>query len=459
MDRVLQNLLGLYLGLVFINVILSAALWRQSRNALYRALFFVWASTAVSFIAQGLLTRNDLEITIGFATAFAVNLSLAHLVALATGAPLRGRLLVAVLAGAVAVSAVGWRLGASFTLMALPVALAVALPASITAIRVLATRWRWLTVSSRALTVSSLLFSAHNVDFAFLRNKPTFAPLGFTVAILIIFALSVTAPAVALELVTKREARIATEMEAARRIQTRMVPRDTSLPGLELLSHVRPAETVGGDYLDLYEIGGDSWILLGDVTGHGLGAGLVMLMAQSTISSILHTRPDIEPRELNWLANGILHSNLRRLQESRHMTVVSLRRTAGNVFTVCGAHDDIYIIRTGGEVERQSVAHFPMGLGFLEQLPLAAIAQDTFTLQAGDLLFVGTDGVTEAAPAGDPLRGVFGEDALLTLLKAYAGAPLAEIRDALVAKLDAFTGGVYEDDVAFLVVRAKEIAA
>ena len=459
MSAVVQNLLALYAGLLLINVALSATFWYRHRHPLYRTLFFVWLSTSLSFVVQGALQQNDLAIALAFATAFPVNLSLAHLVALATGVPLAWRRYVLVLVVAMAASVALSIAGLGFTAVALPIAVAVSLPALVTAGRMVATRWRSTSISARALVVSSVVFSLHNLDFAFLRDKPDFAPLGFTIAILIVFALSITGPAVALEQVTERNARVATEMDAARRIQARIVPQDAALPGLEVVTYLRPADEVGGDYLDVYAFGDDSWLLLGDVTGHGLGAGLVMLMAQSTISSILQARPDISPRELNWIANRVLHKNLARLEEARHMTVVSIRRREGNRFTLSGAHDDIFIVRSGGKVERRSVVQFPLGLGFLPDLALDDVAEESFELAPGELLFVGTDGITEAAPGGDPRRGLFGEDALIALLSEHAQTPLRDLQRALVDRLDAFTGGVYQDDVAFLVVRAKGSAA
>jgi serine phosphatase RsbU (regulator of sigma subunit) len=453
-NDVIQNLLILYVGLLLINVALSATLWWRNRNPLYRALFFVWATTAGSFVAQGALVQNDLVIALGFVAVFPVNLALAHLGALATSVPLAARQFVVVMAISTAASIVLSVAGCRFTIVALPIAIATSLPSLVTGLRIIVTRWRTTSISVRALAISSILFSAHNIDFAFLRDKPAYAPLGFTVAILIIFALSITGPGVVLELVTEQQARTAIEMETARRIQHRIAPRDVSLKGLDVLSYLRPAEDVGGDYLDVYTIGDDSWLLLGDVTGHGLGAGLVMLMAQSTISAILQTRPDISPRELNWLANRVLHANLRRLEESRHMTVISLRRSASNRFTVSGAHDDFYIVRADGSLERHSAAHFPLGLGFVGDLEIDAVGEDAFQLYPGDLLYVGTDGVTEAAPGGDPRRGLFGEQQIERLLVEHSRASLDDLRRALLAELETFTGGVYHDDVAFLLVRA-----
>jgi serine phosphatase RsbU (regulator of sigma subunit) len=455
---VVKNLLVLYAGLLLINVALAAAFWYRHRHPLYRALFFVWLSTALSFVVQGALQQNELVIALAFSSVFPVNLALAHLVALATGVPLAWRRFTALVSLASLASIALWFSGFSFTAVALPIAVAVCLPSLVTAGRIVTSRWRVTRISGRALVVSSFLFSLHNLDFAFLRDDPKFATLGFTLATLIIFALSITGPAVVLELVTEREARIATEMDAARRIQALIAPRDTNVPGLEVMTYLKPADEVGGDYLDVYAFGDDAWLLLGDVTGHGLGAGLVMLMAQSTISSILYTRPGISPRELNFLANRVLYQNLKRLEEARHMTIVSLRRTPGNHFALSGAHDDIFIVRADGRVERRSVVQFPLGLGFMADLAPEDVGEESFELASGELLFVGTDGITEAAQRGDPRRGVFGEQKLIALLVAHARRPLVDLQRALLHELDEFTGGVYQDDVAFMVVRAKVAA-
>jgi serine phosphatase RsbU (regulator of sigma subunit) len=452
---VVQNLLALYVGLLSINVALSAALWWRNRNPLYRALFAAWATTAFSFVVQGALVQSPLIIALAFVSVFPVNLALAHLVALATGVELPWRRFVIVLGLAVAAGVATALAGGGFTAIALPIACAVALPTLATGLKVLRAGWGKLRTATSALVASSVLFAVHNIDFAFLRDRPEFAPLGFTIAILIIFALSITGPAVVLELVTEREARIALEMDTARRIQTKILPRDNQLPGLDVVSYLRPAETVGGDYLDLYAFDEDCWLLVGDVTGHGLGAGLVMLMAQSTISSILQTRPDISPRQLNWLANRVLCRNLARLEEPRHMTVVSLRRESGNRFTISGCHDDVLIVRNGGTVERRAVTHMPMGLGFVDELAADDVGEDTFVLAEGDLLFIGTDGVTEAAAGGDARRGFLG-DSLDELLARHAHEPLPSIKQALLDGLEKFTGGIYHDDVAFLLVRARE---
>lgn len=459
--NLITHLLTLYIAVVLMNTALSAALFRKSRTTLNRALLWLWASTLFSFFCQAALSEGAFLITLGFSSCFLVNLSLAHIVASSLSAPLRVRRWVLLLVASLAVSFVVDVVGGSFLAVSLPVAIAVAAPAFVTALRSAKARWRSLTISTRALLVSSVLFSAHNVDFAFLRDREDLGALGFTLAILIIFALSITATSVVLEHVAAQESRASAELDVARRIQTRILPGDATHENLEVACYMRSADSVGGDYYDVLRSGQYTWLLLGDVTGHGLGAGLVMLMAQSTISSILETRPDITPRELNYLANRVLTRNLKRLDERRHMTIVSIRRSDDDeVFVLSGSHDDIYVYRhETGVVESVAVSHFPFGLGFLGELTRDDFREETIRLGPGDTLFIGTDGITEAARAGRHDQGMFGSDLLVSFLQERGRAPVADIKRELLEKLDGFTGGHYHDDVAFIVLRVGQQGA
>ncbi|HEX4682081.1 MAG TPA: hypothetical protein VH277_05195, partial [Gemmatimonadaceae bacterium] len=175
MDTV-TNLLILYAGLVLINTGLSAALWFGSRDRLHRALLLVWGSTLLSYVLQGALTQNALLITYAFVSVFFVNLALAALVARSLAIPLRWRPFAIGVAGATGLSTILFSAGAGFTMVALPVATAVSLPSLFIATRVFRT-WRSVSVATRALVLSCVLFSLHNIDFAFLRNRPDMATL------------------------------------------------------------------------------------------------------------------------------------------------------------------------------------------------------------------------------------------------------------------------------------------
>jgi serine phosphatase RsbU (regulator of sigma subunit) len=347
--------------------------------------------------------------------------------------------------------------GAPFTLVALPTALAVAAPCLVVGIDVLRNRWSTLHAQGRALALSCLLFSAHNFDFAFFRKREPLVLVGFTLAFLVVFAMSISAPAALLEVVTKRQARLSAQVEIARTLQARLAPTDARLGDLEFACHMRQADSVGGDYLHRFRMGETEWFFAADVVGHGFHAGLLALMAHSALQSIIETRPGVSPRELNYLVNQILCRNLSQLEDRRFMTILSIRRDgATGRLVLSGCHEDLLVYRAASRaVETVPVDHFPLGVGFTADLPLERVGEATLDLLPGDLVFVGTDGVFEAARQGRHELGLYGARRVTELLSACGDASLPEIRRTLVETLDEFTQGKYADDVAFFMLRSR----
>lgn len=459
MDDTVINLLGLYAGLLLLNTLISAFMWAISRQGLYRDLVALWASMLVAFLAQGLtgvaFAGNHFAIVTGFAMVFLASLATANLISRIVGTRVPWKVSVGLFGGSVATSFAIWIGGAPFVAVALPVAIGVVFPVLYTAVQALWFHWNQLTVTARALMFSCLAVALHELDYPFLRLLDEYTAMGFTIAIIVVFAMSIFAPAVVLEYATARQARVAAEVEVAHRIQTRVLPREPRIPGLDISCHMRPAEEVGGDYYDVYTLGQHSWILIGDVTGHGLSSGLVMLMAQSILASILHTRSEISPAELNFLANKILYQNLRRLDELRSMTIVALCRIGDKQrFVYSGNHDHLFVYRAAtGEVESVDVSQLPHDLGFLNEFPQSEYAESAFDLNPGDLMLLATDGVVEAPRKGRYMDGMFDRNRVRELLKSAADMPLDDIKARLLAELEAFTGGVYHDDVTFVLAR------
>ena len=460
---VMVGLSLLYAGIVVLNVGLSALLWWNSRHPLHRGLLAVWAATMLGFVSQGATATatEPLTIVLGFAPVVAVNLALASLLGtlLDVRVPWRSS---AALFGVGVVSAIGLSaVGAGFTAIALPVCLAIVYPLVALVFRGGRSRWQDLSTSGRVLLVTCLVFNLHNLDFAVLRPLADFAAAGLTVAILIVFALSVSAPAVVMERTAAAEAQASAEMDVARLIQSRLmsdVPAD--LPGLEVAAYARPADAVGGDYYDIHSDAERDWILLGDVTGHGLGAGLVMLMAHSVLSALLTSAPDLSPAELNFRANRVLHRSMQRLGESKSMTIVAVcRDRATGEMVLSGDHDSVLVHRRAtGAVEEVEVGQVPHALGFMDEFEREEFGEDPLSLAPGDLMLLATDGISEAARGGVDSAGHFSDERIIDLLTRHANEPLPTIRDHLVAELEAWTEGTYLDDVTFLLVRAADAA-
>jgi sigma-B regulation protein RsbU (phosphoserine phosphatase) len=241
--------------------------------------------------------------------------------------------------------------------------------------------------------------------------------------------------------------RLEREMEIAMKIQTSILPKRFDVAGLEIAARMIPASEVGGDYYDVLPVERGCWIGVGDVAGHGLTAGLEMLMVQSVIAALVRANPDAAPKDQLTVLNHVIFENIRdRLDQDEHITL-TLMRYADGVVTFAGAHEEIVVLRAGGAA-CERIATPGTWLGAMRDI--AAVTRDSaLPLASGDLMVLYSDGVTEAPGAG----GVqFGMDRLCTLIEDSRGETAEAIRDRIVAAVQAWQTR-HDDDISVMVVR------
>jgi DNA-binding LacI/PurR family transcriptional regulator/serine phosphatase RsbU (regulator of sigma subunit) len=238
------------------------------------------------------------------------------------------------------------------------------------------------------------------------------------------------------------------ELAVARRIQTALIPKSVCVPGLELAARMVPADQVGGDYYDVFNTADGCWIGIGDVTGHGLLAGMIMLMMQSTVTGLVNALPDASPAQIVCQLNRVMRLNIReRLNETDHATFMMLRYRSDGLVTMAGMHEEVVVYRAArGQCER--IAQSGVWIGIAEDIE-AETRDDHFTLDRGDVLLLYTDGLIEAHNAeGEE----FGIDRAEEILRASAHASVHVIQDNLLAAVRAWTP-VQQDDVTLMVAR------
>lgn len=239
---------------------------------------------------------------------------------------------------------------------------------------------------------------------------------------------------------TQRGLRQSRELEIAKRIQTSILPSHLRIEGLELSAAMVPATEVGGDYYDVIASPGGCWIGIGDVAGHGVPAGLIMLMIQSVVSAEVRRRPDSAPSEILSLLNEVLYDNVRhRLRSDEHATLTLLHLDLGGRVTFAGAHEEILVWRTRtGRCERIETPG--TWIGASRKYDHAAV-NSSLDLQPGDLMVLHTDGITEAR-AGDGKR--FGIERLCQAIEERPTASADQIRDMVLSRVSTFA--VEQDD-------------
>jgi serine phosphatase RsbU (regulator of sigma subunit) len=249
-----------------------------------------------------------------------------------------------------------------------------------------------------------------------------------------------------LELKKARDA-LWSEIEIAKRIQTALLPDKEKIEGYEIAAVMLPAKEVGGDYYDVIETAnGDKWVTIGDVAGHGVDSGLIMMMTQTSILSTVNNSPGISPTMVLKRVNSVVRENLARLGSDHYMTMMAIRFNDTQM-KVAGKHQDIIIYRSAFN----RVEHFETRgtwLGITDDLG-EYIKDAEIYLDKGDLILLFTDGITEAA---DVKGDMFGQERLENALHRFADLPANKILTSIIDEVNAFQKE-QADDMTLVVIR------
>ncbi len=234
------------------------------------------------------------------------------------------------------------------------------------------------------------------------------------------------------------------ELETARNIQSSILPvLPPEVNGLRMAHAYLPATEVGGDFYDVLALeDGRVAVAVGDVAGHGVSSGLVMSMAKSALAVQVTFDPEVEA-VFATLNRMVYQSARKRLLTTLCYALIDPRRrellygSAGHLFP--------YRI-TGGRVLALESVSYPLGVR--DELDIRVRSE---RLEAGDLLFLFSDGVVEARAEGSDEP--FGFERLEASLGRHSGDGVVGLRDGILADLAGFTGEVpREDDLTVLAV-------
>ncbi|MDB9513697.1 CHASE2 domain-containing protein [Kamptonema animale CS-326] len=247
--------------------------------------------------------------------------------------------------------------------------------------------------------------------------------------------------------------RMVAELKVTRRLQQMILPKKSELlqiDGLEIAGFMEPADQIGGDYYDVLKCGDRIKIAIGDVTGHGLESGVLMLMVQTAVRTLLEAK-FIEAKEFFSLLNRTIYKNLERMNSDKNMTLVLLDYN-DRVLTLSGQHEEVIVVRSSHEVERIDTVELGFPIGLLEDIA-DTVASTEVKLNTGDVVVLYTDGITEALNIN---KMEYGLERLIEVVKQNYEASTAEIRDAVISDVRQHIGEqrVY-DDITILILKQK----
>ena len=244
------------------------------------------------------------------------------------------------------------------------------------------------------------------------------------------------------------------EMQIARKMQTIMIPRDPVMREYEITGYMHPAATMGGDYYDVIHTPEADWVIIGDVAGHGVPAGLIMMMAHTSIRALLGRGGAMSPAELLERVNDVIVESVKQIGDDRYMTATFMAFREGGECAFTGLHQDIIIYRAAAD-RIETVKTEGIWLGIREDAR-GLVAENTVTMGKNDIMFLYTDGITEAWKKGsvrnirDPQKDMYGIDRLIQIFYENRDRKPDEIRDAVLRSLDDYS---CTDDITMVILR------
>jgi sigma-B regulation protein RsbU (phosphoserine phosphatase) len=243
------------------------------------------------------------------------------------------------------------------------------------------------------------------------------------------------------------------DLQIAKEIQTWLLPATPPpVPGVEIAFATRPANTVAGDYYDVFPrtgTGADEpkWVFaMADVAGKSIPAALLMATIQASLKTLAanpSSLPDLVTR-MNRYACG-------NSQEGRRFTTAFLAEyepTTRELTYVNAGHNTPILRRASGGIERLEQGGIPLGI--LESAPYQS---GTVVLQSGDYLVVFTDGVVEAE---NERADEYGEQRLLYVVHMGAQLSPAQLLQSIMTDLNRFVAGAPQhDDVTCMLVKVQ----
>ncbi|HEY3454883.1 MAG TPA: SpoIIE family protein phosphatase [Bryobacteraceae bacterium] len=239
---------------------------------------------------------------------------------------------------------------------------------------------------------------------------------------------------------------LAGELERAAEIQRRLLPaKPPDIAGLDLAGYNAPCRTVGGDYYDFLPYpDGRIALLIGDVSGKGMGAALLMSSLQARSRVVFETPGDLSAQVSH--LNRITAANCPGNCFITFCAVV-LDPKSGELRYCNAGHNSPLLLHASGEFESLESTGLVLGL-----FPNASFEQKACRLAPDDVLLLFSDGVTEACRPD--IDEEFGEERLVGLVRDQQGQSASAILDAIKSEITSFTGGAAAaDDVTLVVAR------
>ncbi len=242
------------------------------------------------------------------------------------------------------------------------------------------------------------------------------------------------------------------ELEIAKQIQLSLLPETAlRLPRAEIAGLCEPASHVGGDYFDFFQIADVIDLVIADVSGHSVGAALVMTELRSALRAEARKKTDapVGPGQVLRDLNGLLYEDLNRAELFITMFHLKFQPDTRILRYANAGHNWVLLLRSADS----ACVHLDANGLVIGVLPVVDFEEKSVELSAGDILLLYTDGITEAQnPQGD----FFGLDRLCASLTAHRTLTPEALVKQLFAEVRGFCGlAPLSDDIAMVIMQVR----
>lgn len=237
------------------------------------------------------------------------------------------------------------------------------------------------------------------------------------------------------------------DLELAQNLHRELFPAAGTYGPCRFYAVSKPASTVGGDYCEAVRAEHCSWFAIGDVSGHGLQAGMLVMQIRAMLVYLVSSRAHLRPALIFLELNNIFYEIVRKMNIRSYMTFFMLRVEGDGVCCGVGSHQKVLLLRRRERILEIMPTHGVwLGLERIES-GSSRLSEIRFHLEEGDLLVMYTDGLTE-------VRNVSGEqygldrvvDTLRSLLSQPEFPGERQVVDSLLSGVNQFRGKQEMDD-------------
>ncbi len=269
-------------------------------------------------------------------------------------------------------------------------------------------------------------------------------------------ALEVSELAISLANEAAQRERAMKEMEIAREVQERLFPQEMPvLHGATVAGACRPAMGVGGDYYDVFCLpDGRLGLAIGDVSGKGISAALLMASLRASLRGVTMD----SPRDFARLMHKVNRLVYEASASNRYATFFFAAFDPKTCLLDCvnAGHNPPLVLRCTPDGKTETILIEADG-PVVGLLPDAPYTEQSLQLQPGDLLLAYTDGISEAMTRRDE---EWGEERMMAAASEVLDAPADEVLHRVFAAVDKFTAGAPQhDDMTLLILKLSKVAS